>query len=365
MLDASAAVEGLCGDRTDPLCDRLVHGLAVNASERLGSDPAGAAQGDAAGYAIGEAIGEAQAKEPSIPFGAEPLATLPMTAVPSIDALAEPDGWGSLCVQPSAWIDPDIDRNKELIDRAGICVETLQFAENGLNWRIQILDSGRPGHNWVLLHDDENTAFDAALYAIAKYGGKAVEVDLLRPIRASAFVDPNHNFATANDQRRTCRGAVRPAAPRFTQTILEHLGAPPYLSLHNNYDGHLRSGGSGNMSVRHSGRGLLGLPAHSSADRLADEDNFIIVSGLKPPLRMADRVRQITEELRASGINVIYEHVEEESYDCSLSNYLLLHGGAEPGQYFNIEAEDGDYRSQIAMIDALLGKLIGPLSASR
>jgi hypothetical protein len=80
---------------------------------------------------------------------------------------------------------------------------------------------------------------------------------------------------------------------------------------------------------------------------------------------MADRVRQITDELRNSGINVIYEYVDEGSYDCSLSNYLLLHAGAEPGQYFNIEAEAGDYRSQITMIDALLGKLINPLRASR
>jgi hypothetical protein len=48
-----------------------------------------------------------------------------------------------------------------------------------------------------------------------------------------------------------------------------------------------------------------------------------------------------------------------------LSNFLLLYGGAEPGQYFNIEAEAGDYESQTTMIDVLVGTLVNPLRASR
>ena len=76
-------------------------------------------------------------------------------------------------------------------------------------------------------------------------------------------------------------------------------------------------------------------------------------------------MRVVTDELRASGINVIYEYVREETYDCSLSHFLLLYGGAEPGEYFNIESEFGDYRSQITMIDALVGTLVGPYHASR
>jgi hypothetical protein len=42
----------------------------------------------------------------------------------------------------------------------------------------------------------------------------------------------------------------------------------------------------------------------------------------------------------------------------------LLHGGAKPGQYFNVESELGDYQSQITMIDALVGTLDSPLRAS-
>lgn len=241
----------------------------------------------------------------------------------------------------------------------------VEFTENRLKWRVQVLDSGRPGSNWIVLHDDEDTAFDSALYAIARYGGKVVDIDLLPPIYSDAFVDPNHNFAMTDEQRQTCRGPVRGAAPIFTSTIIDQLGDPPYLALHNNFDGHFRHGGNGNISVRHSAQGLFGLPAYGSVERLADEDNLIIVSGVTPPGGLTGRVRQLTEELRTSGINVIYEHVHEGTYDCSLSNYLLLYGGAQPGQYFNIEAEAGDYQSQVTMIDALVGTVINPLHASR
>lgn len=361
VLDASAAAADVCRDLPEPFCDRSVHGQAVAALGRVDAYYAGAPEGRVTVVALGDA----EPKPQGPPDAAEPVATLATTASPPTDALSDPDWRDSLCVDPRDWLDPDIDRNKDLIDRKGICIETLEFVENRLRWRFQIFDSGRPGHNWILLHDDEDTAFDAALYAIAKYGGKAVEVDLLRPVPPSAIVDPNHNFATRVDQRLTCRGPARPAAPRFTSVILEHLGQPPYLALHNNYDGHFRSGGNGNLSVRQNGRALVGLPTHRSADRLADEDNFIIVSGLAPPLRMSEQVHQITDELRNSGINVIYEYVNQESYDCSLSNYLLIYGGVRPGEYFNIEAEEGDYRSQITMIDALFGRLINPPQASR
>lgn len=367
ILDASAALADACRDLPEPVCDRLVHGQASHASERVGAPSTGAPKVGATVVALGDG----EAKPHGSPDAADPVVALATTAAPPRDALDGPDWKTSLCVPPRAWLDPDIDRNKALIDQTGICIKTIVFYENRLHWRFQILDSGRPGHNWILLHDDENTAFDAALYAIAKYGGKAVEVDLLRPIPASAIVDPNHNFAVSEDQRRTCRGPVRPAAPRFTSFILEHLGPPPYLALHNNYDGHFRNGGGGNLSVRQNGRALLGFPAHDSAEpladtgRLADEDNFVIVSGLAPPFRMSDRLRQIREQLRDAGINVIYEYVNKDTYDCSLSNYLLVYGSVLPGEYFNIEAEEGDYRSQITIIDTLLGILINPSQASR
>ncbi len=361
----SAILESICFDYVDPNCWRLerlaVDGQAVTLSEPVSSIHTSTLEGGSKGNAIEISV----PNEPSTPIAAETAATQTMTASLPLENVTKPVQESLPCVEPRAWSDPDIDRNKQLIVDEAICLRVIEFTENGLKWRVQVFDSGRPGTTWVVLHDDENTAFDSALYAIVRYGGKVVDVDLRPPALPDAFVDPNHNFAITDDQRHTCGGPIRHAAPVFTSTIIKQLGAPPYLALHNNYDGHFRSGGSGNISVRHSAQGFFGLPAYDAVERLADEDNFIIVSGLEPLARMTDRIRQLTDDLRNSGINVIYEFVHEDSYDCSLSNYLLLYGGAEPGQYFNIEAEAGDYQSQITMIDALAGTLFNSSPAWR
>jgi len=361
----SANLQSTCLDHVDPTCWRLeelkVDGQVVSIPGPANSDQANTVESGSEKSAI-EVSGP---KEPStrVPpeFAAAPFVT---TARP-YENTTVPVQARLPCVEPLAWRDPDIDRNKQRIVDEGICLSAIEFAENGLKWRVQVLDSGRPGINWVVLHDDENAAFDSAIYAIARHGGKVVDVHLQHSTGPHAIVDPNHNFAITEDQRKTCGGPIHPAAPVFTSTIIEQLGAPPYLALHNNYDGHFRSGGNGNISVQHSTQGLFGLPAFDSVGRLADEDNFIVVSGLTPPGDLTVRMRQLTDELRTSGVNVIYEYVHEATYDCSLSNYLLLYGGAEPGQYFNIEAEIGDYRSQISMIDVLVGTLVNALLASQ
>ncbi len=354
----SAILESICLDHFDPTCWRLeklvVDGQAVNISEPVSSNHTSTLEDGSGENAIEISV----PKEPSTRSPAEFAATQSITAAAPQENVTVTVQESLPCVEEGAWHDPDMGRNRQLIIDKAICLRVIEFTENDLKWRVQVLDSGRPGNNWVVLHDDENTAFDSALYAIVRYGGKVVDVDLRPSTLPDAIVDPNHNFAITDDQRQTCGGPIRHAAPVFTSTIIKELGAPPYLALHNNYDGHLHSGGSGNISVRHSDQGLFGLPAYDAVERLADEDNFIVVSGLTPPLRMTGQIRQLTDELRNSGINVIYEYVHEDSYDCSLSNYLLLHGDAEPGQYFNIEAEAGDFQSQITMIDALVGKLL-------
>jgi hypothetical protein len=361
----SAILESICLDHADPTCWRLeelvVDGKAVNTSQPVSPNTTSTLEGGP----IESATEISGPKEPSTRSPAD------LAAPQSITAAAPQEDVGVTvqerlpCVEEDAWHDPDIGRNRQLIIDEAICLRVIEFTENDLNWRVQVFDSGRPGNKWVVLHDDENTAFDSAIYAIVRYGGKVVDVDLLPPTRSDAFVDPNQNFARVDAHRQTCGGPARHAAPLFTSTIIQELGAPPYLALHNNYDGHFRSGGNGNISVRHNTRGLLGLPAPDTGERLADEDNFIIVSGLTPPSHLTKRIGQLTDELRNSGVNVIYEYVNADSYDCSLSNFLLLYGGAEPGQYFNIEAEAGDYESQTTMIDVLVGTLDNPLRASR
>ncbi len=361
----SAILESICLDHGDPACWRLqelvIDGQAVNTSQPVSPNSTSTPEGGP----IESAMEASEPKEPST------LGPADLAAPQSITAAAPQEDEDVTvrerlpCVEEGAWHDPDIGRNRQLIMDEAICLRVIEFTENDLDWRVQVFDSGRPGNNWIVPHDDEDTAFDSAIYAIVRYGGKVVDVDLVPPTGVDAFVDPNQNFALIDAHRQTCGGPARHAAPLFTSTIVQELGAPPYLALHNNYDGHFRSGGNGNISVRHNTRGLLGMPAPDTSERLADEDNFIIVSGLTPPNYLTKRIGQLTDELRNSGVNVIYEYVNADSYDCSLSNFLLLYGGAEPGQYFNIEAEAGDYESQTTMIDVLVGTLVNPLRASR
>jgi len=361
----SAIMESICPVYSDPACWRLetlaVDNRVINTLELVRSDPTIALKNGTKGSGIKVSPPEA----PSMPDRAKTAVTLTMTTSSPV-ANVNSAGQESLqCVEQAAWRDPDIARNRQLIIDEAICLKVIEFIENNLKWRVQVLDSGRSGSNWIVLHDDEDTAFDSALYAIVSYGGKVIDVDFQLSRMLHAAVDPNHNFGITYDQRRTCEGSAGQAAPVFTKTIIDELGDPPYLALHNNYDGHFHLGGRGNISVRYNSDGLFGLPANNAVERLADEDNFIIVSGLMPPNRMTDQLRQVTDELRSLGVNVIYEYVQEDANDCSLSNYLLLYGGAQPGQYFNVEAEAGDYRSQIAMIDALVGILFSPSLASK
>lgn len=360
-----AVLESLCADYGDPACWRLVT-LSVDAQALSGPRPAPSF--DTNGLAAGpienavDALADDLAALPASGATATASATLASAPLEDDTALRRAP---LPCVQPDAWHEPDLARNRQLITEEAICLRTSEFVENGLTWRVQVLDSGRPGVTWAVLHDDENAAFDSALYAIVTYGGKVVDVEQRLTLSSDTIVDPNHNFALTDGQRRTCGDWSDDAAPLFTSTIMKELGAPPYFALHNNHDGHKHNGGSGNISVGHSSRGLFGLPAYDPPGRLADEDNFIVVSGRTPPGSLTGPVKQLTDELRHSGINVIYEHVREASNDCSLSNYLLLYGGAEPGQYFNVEAEAGDYRSQIAMIDALLETLSNSVRISQ
>ena len=356
----SALLASTCRDYVNPTCWRLerlsVDGGMVDLSNVARSEPSKTHKDGTGATAAVASL----RKEPLMPAidGATiaqatvhvPLVQKPKKATPKVLP----------CVDPAAWHDPDLGRNKQLILHEKICLTSTVFVENRLKWRVQVLDSGRPGHNWVVVHDDEDAAFDSALYAIVRYGGKVIDVDQRYSALSHAIVDPNHNFGTTDAQTRSCGEWIHWSSPIFTSTIIKALGPPPYVALHNNYNGHFQSGGAGNISVRHSTRGLFGLPAYNAVGRLADEDNFILISGLTPPDRLTDRVRDLTETLRNSGVNVIYEYVHDTSYDCSLSNFLLTYAGIEPGEYFNVEAEVGDYRSQVAMIDTLMRTLSQP-----
>lgn len=77
------------------------------------------------------------------------------------------------------------------------------------------------------------------------------------------------------------------------------------------------------------------------------------MAGRRPPHADPRAHRQIAA-LTRSGLNVVYKTVDARSFDCSLSDYVAWH---RRGDYFNIEAEHGDYRAQTEMVERLLASI--------
>ena len=61
------------------------------------------------------------------------------------------------------------------------------------------------GPFWFLPHDDENTAFDSAVYATKKYGGGFLAV-MANNERYYKGQDPNRNFGDTYGIVRRCKG---------------------------------------------------------------------------------------------------------------------------------------------------------------
>ncbi len=247
---------------------------------------------------------------------------------------------------------PDLRRN--LNSLKGLCIYKVAFKEGRFAWEMLLLfNPNHPkGAFWFLPHDNENSAFDAALYAIKRYKGGFLSV-VAGNRRLFHSQDPNRNFGTTKRSARVCSGQRAPA-PIYTRTIfyiIDHFrqGAP-YLALHNNADGYRGDGGRGTISILHSTPRSQAYPAWKSIERsnggLRDEDTMVYIAGTSfnaPKSKIA--------RLNRLGINVKYEWVDALHNDCSMSNYVIL--GKRTQNYYNIETQEGDSKTQKKIIDLL------------
>ena len=267
------------------------------------------------------------------------------------------------CDDPSRERDPDIARNLNTIRKAGLCFKKVVLSEGKYRWVFEVFS--HPSHKgpfWVVPHDDENAAFDAAVYATARYGGGflAVEAGERRIFRGQ---DPNRNFGTTRTTAKRCRDQRAPA-PKFTATIFRIVKAhkaagAPYMALHTNDNGLAGYGGTGTISVRRQSRVLKGFPSGAKGG-LGDEDSVVLIAG-RSEYNKNRSAQKTVRGLNKLGLNVIYEHVTKRGNDCSYSNYILLR---QPASYFNIEVQHGALGVQKKMIRLLLERYLGirPLS---
>jgi hypothetical protein len=235
------------------------------------------------------------------------------------------------------------DLGRDSGSMGGLCANRVTFYEDGKKWTLLLVRNTKQprGPFWYLPHDNENTAFKSAVYATKKYGGGFLAVEA-KGSRYSTGKDPNRHFK---------------AGSTYTKTIFSIIDTfrakgMPYLTLHNNKNGHMKYGGEGTVSMKVSGSHTKSYPAGTiktgKREGLTDEDSLVYLAGhsLEPKKIKA---------LHSQGIHVKYELVSDSRNDNSMSNYVALY--KDHSGYVNIEVEDGDLSTQKKMVDKVM-KLI-------
>jgi len=247
---------------------------------------------------------------------------------------------------------PDIRRNYKRLKN--LCVNLISFREGRYRWDMLLVTHPGSSHGafWFLPHDDENSAFDAAIYAVRKYGGGFLSV-VSGGKRYHSGQDPNRNFSSSTRKIASCR-YQKGASPLYTKYVFSIINAyrssgMPYLALHNNTNG----GGVSILRSSHSVRSFLAYPREKikRGRGLMDEDSLIYIAGTS-----AYPSKSKLNALLHRGINVKYESVNRANNDCSMSNYVVL--GKRSTRYYNIETQHGDVRTQRRMIDILMGQIM-------
>ena len=251
--------------------------------------------------------------------------------------------------------DGDFRRNSAALADPAFCVAEAKFDERRHKWIVHTIDSGRPGPLWPVMHDDEDTAFDNAVYGLARYGGVLVAVETGGK-RNQDGVDPNRNFSADGVG---CSKIGKDAAPLFTALFRpRYLAGQPIIALHANQGARISTGGLGHVSMDAAPRSMRVVPSADKGSELADTHTLVLLAATDPT---AAPIEERADALSGSGVNVVIEPVRKGRGDCSLSNDAVLSGH---DAYYNVtvDGEDGDKQRRI--IDMIMSGL-STVAASR
>ncbi len=237
----------------------------------------------------------------------------------------------------------DIKRDYNKLKK--LCVKRITFKDGPFKWNMLLIFNSKKGPFWFLPHDNENSAFDSAVYATLKYGGGFLAI-LNDNKRYNHHQDPNRNFSYSH--KRVCKEQLAPSY-RYTSiifNIIDSFKEPnmPYLALHNNTNG-------GSVSALITTSKVKSFIANSKDRFLNDPDNLVYIAGTSKTLP-TNKINKLLE----NGLNVRYEIVNRVNNDCSISNFIVLNRGTT--NYYNIEAQHGYTNTQKKMIDILINKIL-------
>jgi len=314
-------------------------------AEQQAPKPSKASQ-DETGRTYAGDVGTAgsQSGSPQRAAAAEPQ----LTPAPAAAQVAAKSSNG--CLDVGSIRERDIARNRTALKRMNACIKLDKFTEGGLPWQIYTITAAkRRGPLWAVPHDNEDVAFDTAVYALARYGGVivATEAGEQRSLRGQ---DANRNFNKSAAIARKCR-LQKAAAPRYTDAFIKPLpSGQPIIALHSNANGYSGNGGRGTISIWRKSAIMRAHPSRKAKGALADEDNILLVAGRRP-MDKDRRLKKLVTDFNNKGVHVIAELVTPAKNDCSLSNYVVLNGIAK---YYNIEVQDGQGKVQRQMLRELM-----------
>lgn len=204
-----------------------------------------------------------------------------------------------------------------------------------------------PGLTYLNLHDNENTAVEAALDVLARHGGRLVELvhsgerNVAFRVGDSTYTfDPNRIFTDAGADTTLARlGASSPAAHAAVRAfadavlaLLDPAALTAVVTVHNNTEASysvLSYTGGGDYEAD-------ALFVHVASDEDADDFFFVTERGLY-------------DRLRSEGFNAVLQDNAAATDDGSLSVYA----GREGLPYVNVEAQHGHRAEQIEMLETL------------
>ncbi|MFW6312116.1 MAG: hypothetical protein ACOC1K_07770, partial [Nanoarchaeota archaeon] len=223
------------------------------------------------------------------------------------------------------------DNLKTIIENS-LSSDQKQFETNGKIFLVNVFEKIGEDQSYVVLHDDENQAFDTALWAVSKYGGRLIAYENNEERYLYDFKDENFlGESPLNDPNRIfAKGSYRDFSDQVFQLITENLPSsnPLILALHNNSK-------YGNFSVYING-----------VDILYQDDNYFNDARLdKKSLIWAAGKGHYSNSLSSSEIqcyqdkklNLVYETVKNGAGDGSLSVFAVNNNY----NYRNIEIVKG------------------------
>ena len=214
--------------------------------------------------------------------------------------------------------------------------------------QIVVHAGDEPGPTYLVLHDDENTAAQAALQMVDRRGGRMVELtyggtrNITFQLDGTSYrIDPNRMFTTRGAtaslrQHGAFEAAALAHVEALAQAVLKRAAvdsAGIIITAHNNTPEAYSA-----LSYQDGGR-YEAEALFTHIGEPMDPDDFFFVTS-----------RALYDQLRAGDFNVVLQDNAAVTDDGSLAVYAAMQGIP----YVNVEAQHGHFEVQTRMLDYLL-----------